>query len=481
MTSSTTSARSVAVGPAPARATVLLAANPSHLEAVDPVVEGITRAEQTDRSSREGVHDPAVALPVLIHGDASFPGQGVVAETLNLQRLIGYTTGGTIHLIANNQVGFTTDPADGRSTRYSSDLAKGFDVPIIHVNADDPEGAISAIRLALAFRRRFGSDVVVDLVGYRRHGHNEGDEPSFTQPLMAERIANKPSVRTLYAQQLANAGEIPPEEAERFAKEMDRMRAAHETLKTSLSAPRQSGEGTPVSAEASVDTGVPEEQLRELSAELVRVPEGFTVNPKLVKMLERRIEALDAGGIDWGQAESLAFASLLVEGIPIRLTGQDTERGTFSHRHLVLHDAHTGAQHAPIKHLSDAAASFEAYNSPLSEYAALGFEYGYSVTAPGGARPLGGPVRRLHQRRADRRRPVPRLRPRQVAPDVAPDAAAPARLRRQRPRSTRARGSSGSSSSPPRRTSGSSTRRRRRSTSTSSAGRRSTRTRARSS
>jgi 2-oxoglutarate dehydrogenase E1 component len=364
--------------------TVLLASNPSHLEAVDPVVEGITRAEQTDRSSRSGVHDPAVALPILIHGDAAFPAQGVVAETLNLQGLLGYTTGGTLHLIANNQVGFTTDPADGRSTRYSSDLAKGFDTPIIHVNADDPEAAISAIRLALAFRRRFGSDVVVDLVGYRRYGHNEGDEPSFTQPLMAERIANHPSVRTLYAQRLAEGGDVPAEEAERLASEtLERMRAAHEALKSALMRPQQaSGESTPVAAEASVETGVPPERLRELQQELVRVPEGFTVNPKLVKMLERRVEALDTGGVDWGQAESLALASLLVEGIPIRLTGQDTERGTFSHRHLVLHDAHTGAQHAPIKNLTDATASIEAYNSPLSEYAALGFEYGYSVTAP---------------------------------------------------------------------------------------------------
>ncbi len=365
-------------------ATVLLASNPSHLEAVDPVVEGVTRAEQTDRSSRLGAHDPAVALPILIHGDASFPAQGVVAETLNLQRLVGYTTGGTLHVIANNQIGFTTDPADGRSTRYSSDLAKGFDTPIVHVNADDPEAALSAIRLALAFRRRFESDFVVDLVGYRRHGHNEGDEPAFTQPLMAERIASHPTVRTLYAQRLAEAGEVSADEAERLATEtQERMRAAHDALKTALTrAQPSSGEDTPVSAEGSVETSVPAERLRELQDELVRVPEGFTVNLKLVKMLERRVEALDQGGIDWGQAESLAFASLLVEGIPIRLTGQDTERGTFSHRHLVLHDAHTGAQHAPIKDLTDASASIEAYNSPLSEYAALGFEYGYSVTAP---------------------------------------------------------------------------------------------------
>ena len=365
-------------------ASVLLAANPSHLEAVDPVVEGIARAQQTDRSSRTGDHDPAIAVPILIHGDASFPGQGVVSETLNLQNLVGYTTGGTLHLIANNQIGFTTDPADGRSTRYSSDLAKGFDTPIIHVNADDPEAAISAIRLALAFRQRFGSDVVVDLVGYRRHGHNEGDEAAFTQPLMAERIAAQPTVRALYAERLAEAGEVSAEEADGLAKEMqERMRAAHEALKSSLtSADASSGEGTPVAAEASVETSVPADRLRELQQELVRVPEGFTLNPKLAKMLERRLEALDSGGIDWGQAESLAFGSLLVEGIPIRLTGQDTERGTFSHRHLVLHDAETGAQHAPIKQVAAASASFEAHNSPLSEYATLGFEYGYSVTAP---------------------------------------------------------------------------------------------------
>ena len=413
---------------------VLLAANPSHLEAVDPVVEGITRAEQTDRSSRAGDHDSAIALPILIHGDASFPGQGVVAETLNLQNLVGYTTGGTLHVIANNQIGFTTDPADGRSTRYSSDLAKGFDNPIIHVNADDPEAAISAIRLALAFRRRFGSDVVVDLVGYRRHGHNEGDEAAFTQPLMAERIAAHPTVRTLYAKRLAESGDVPAEEADRLAKEMqERMRAAHEALKSSLSSPEaSSGESTPVAAEGSVETAVPAERLRELQQELVRVPEGFTVNPKLVKMLERRVGALDAGGIDWGQAESLAFASLLVEGIPIRLTGQDTERGTFSHRHLVLHDAQTGAQHAPIKQLAAASASVEAYNSPLSEYAALGIRVRLLGDRARGARALGSAVRGLHQRRADRHRPVPRLGPRQVAADLASDAAPPARLRGER-------------------------------------------------
>ena len=364
--------------------TVSLAANPSHLEAVDPVVEGITRAEQTDRAARAAPHDPSVALPVLIHGDASFPGQGVVAETLNLQGLIGYTTGGTLHLIANNQVGFTTDPAYGRSTRYSSDLAKGFDIPIIHVNADDPQAAIWAIRLALAFRRRFAHDVVVDLVGYRRHGHNEGDEAAFTQPLMAQQIAEQPSVRDQFVEALIAEGTITREEAERLAAEQQtRLRSAHETLKTTFGAPSaDAGDRTPEAADARVVTAVPAERLRELNAELVSTPEGFTVNPKLTKQLQRRVEALDAGGIDWGQAEALALGALLVEGISVRLTGQDTERGTFSHRHLVLHDVVTGAQYAPIGHLSGAQASFELHNSPLSEYAALGFEYGYSIAAP---------------------------------------------------------------------------------------------------
>jgi 2-oxoglutarate dehydrogenase E1 component len=363
---------------------VRLAANPSHLEAVDPVVEGLSRAEQTDRSARAGEHDPTVALPVLIHGDASFPGQGVVAETLNLQALPGYTTGGTLHLIANNQIGFTTDPEQGRSTRYSSDLATGFDCPIIHVNADDPEAAIAAVRLAMAFRRRFGHDVVVDLVGYRRHGHNEGDEPAYTQPLMAERIGRQPSVREQFAARLTEEGVVATEEAESlFEEEQTRLREAHERLKATFGqAQAPSSDRLPSAADANVVTGVAEERLRQLNEELLRVPDGFTINPKLERQLGRRTEALDEGGIDWGQAEALAFSSLLVEGIPIRLTGQDTERGTFSHRHLVFHDPRTGETHTPIKHLDEAAASFEVHNSPLSELAALGFEYGYSVAAP---------------------------------------------------------------------------------------------------
>jgi 2-oxoglutarate dehydrogenase E1 component len=365
--------------------TVTLCANPSHLEAVDPVVEGRTRAEQTDRSTRAGLHDPGIALPVLIHGDASFAGQGVVAETLNIEGLAGYSTGGTLHLIANNQVGFTTDPAEGRSTRYSSDLAKGFDIPIIHVNADDPEAAISAVRLALAFRRRFGHDVVVDLVGYRRFGHNEQDEPAYTQPLMAARIAAHPTVREQFAERLVQEGVLSREEVGAVEARVEtRLREAHERLRATFGrsgTPSEHVPPRPVSS-GEVVTAVASERLRELEQELLAVPDHFTVHPKLARQLERRTTALDEGGIDWGQAESLAFASLLVEGIPVRLTGQDSERGTFSHRHLVFHDAHTGERYAPIQHLGQATASFEVHNSPLSEYAAVGFEYGYSVAAP---------------------------------------------------------------------------------------------------
>jgi 2-oxoglutarate dehydrogenase E1 component len=362
---------------------VTLSSNPSHLEAVDPVVEGQTRAGQTDRSTREGYHDPAVALPILIHGDAAFPGQGVVAETLNLSYLDGYATGGTLHLITNNQVGFTTDPQEGRSTRYSSDLAKGFDAPIVHVNADDPESAISAIRLALAFRRRFCNDIVIDLVGYRRHGHNEQDEPAYTQPLMAKKILAHPTVRTQFAQRLAEEGVVALDQAEELAQQMQtRLRAAHEQLKQSFtSAPRKEG-GIPREDGTQVVTAVAADTLRALNAQLLEVPDGFTVHPKLAKQLERRLQSIDQGGIDWGQAEALAFSSLLLEAIPVRLTGQDTERGTFSQRHLVLHDAENGMRHAPIQHLPGAAASMEVFNSPLSEYACVGFEYGYSVAAP---------------------------------------------------------------------------------------------------
>jgi 2-oxoglutarate dehydrogenase E1 component len=364
--------------------TVTLAANPSHLEAVCPVVEGRTRAEQTDRSTRSGIHDPNAAVPILIHGDASFPGQGIVAETLNLAGLAGYSTGGTLHLIGNNQVGFTTDPAEGRSTRYSSDLAKGFDIPIVHVNADDPEAAIGTVRLAMAFRKRFAHDVVIDLVGYRRHGHNEQDEAAYTQPLMAAEITDHPTVRELYVAALIEEGVVTKEEADDLAARADAaMREAHEQLKASLQHATAQPDGSiPAEPRSDVMTAVPGDRLRALNAELLEVPEGFHVHPKLARQLERRAEALEEGGIDWGQSESLAFASLLVEGIPIRLTGQDTERGTFSHRHMVLHDAETGATYTPIQSLREATASMEVHNSPLSEEAAVGFEYGYAIAAP---------------------------------------------------------------------------------------------------
>jgi 2-oxoglutarate dehydrogenase E1 component len=364
---------------------VTIAPNPSHLEAVDPVVEGWTRAEQTDRSSGAALHDPTVALAVLIHGDAAFPGQGVVAETFNLQSLEGYSTGGTLHLITNNQVGFTTDPAEGRSTRYSSDLAKGFDVPIVHVNADDPEAALSAVRLALAFRAEFGHDFVIDLVGYRRFGHQEQDEAAYTQPLQVERIASQPTVRERYAALLTEHGIVTQDEADAILDEVvGSLRAAHDRLRASIAeppAPPAEQPPTTGTGEA-VGTAVDEDRLRALNEQLLAVPEGFSVHPKLERQLARRRETVAEGGIDWGQAEALAFASLLEDGIAIRLSGQDTERGTFAHRHLVLHDPGSGETVAPIQHLPGANASFEAYNSPLSEYAAVGFEYGYSVAAP---------------------------------------------------------------------------------------------------
>jgi 2-oxoglutarate dehydrogenase E1 component len=367
--------------------TITLVSNPSHLEAVDPVVEGRARAEQTDRSSRQGYHDPNVALPVLIHGDASFAGQGIVAETLNLEALAGYSTGGTLHLIANNQVGFTTDPESGRSTRYSSDLAKGFDIPIVHVNADDPEAALASIRLALAYRHRFGHDVVVDLVGYRRHGHNEQDEAAYTQPLVAGAIASHPTAREQFAAQVVAAGELTQEQADALEDDvLSELRQSHEQLKETFGQaeppPTPSDTHVPAATGDEVVTAVAADRLRALNEQLLRVPDNFTPNPKLMRQLERRREALDQGGIDWGQAEALAFASLLVEGIPIRLTGQDTERGTFSHRHDVLHDVNTGATFTPLQHLDDAGAAFEIYNSPLSEYACVGFEYGYAAAAP---------------------------------------------------------------------------------------------------
>ncbi|HEX4573709.1 MAG TPA: multifunctional oxoglutarate decarboxylase/oxoglutarate dehydrogenase thiamine pyrophosphate-binding subunit/dihydrolipoyllysine-residue succinyltransferase subunit [Gemmatimonadales bacterium] len=366
---------------------IALAPNPSHLEAVNPVVEGRARANQTNRRGKEPIHDGTVALPVLIHGDASFAAQGVVAETFNLARLKGYSTGGTIHLIANNQLGFTTDPKEGRSTDYSSDLAKGFDVPIIHVNADDPEACLAAARLAMRYREQFHADVVIDVVGYRRHGHNEGDEPAYTQPLMYERIKQLPTVREKYVEQLVQAGVLAASQAEAEAAQLaQRLAEIAQSLKAHLSATGTGEEPQRISSTPQViaepDTAVAAQLLTTLNEQLLDIPGGINVHPKLKRQLERRRAALTEGAIEWAHAEVLAFASLLVEGAPLRLTGQDTERGTFSQRHLVLHDIVNGQRYAPIQHLPGARAPFELHNSPLSEFACVGFEYGYAAVAP---------------------------------------------------------------------------------------------------
>jgi 2-oxoglutarate dehydrogenase E1 component len=367
---------------------ITLSPNPSHLEFVNPVVEGMTRASQEihTRTGSPG-QDVKSTLPIVIHGDAAFPGEGIVAETLNLWNLQGYRVGGTIHIILNNQLGFTTEPRDSRSTYFASDLAKGFEIPIIHVNADDPEAALMAVRLAYAYRDQFHKDILVDLVGYRRWGHNEGDEPAFTQPQMYDLIRAHPTVRELYAQRLQEQGVLTAHDVETMQQQAldvleEARRAADESLQP-LEQDETNGlnghyEGDelppPVSAEA----------LRNYNSELLQWPEGFSPNSKLTRLLQRRAATLGAeGGIDWGQAEALAFASILADGTSIRLTGQDSERGTFSHRHAVLHDQRSGALYIPLQHLTRANANFSIFNSPLNESASLGFEYGYSVHAPG--------------------------------------------------------------------------------------------------
>ncbi len=378
---------------------VNLESNPSHLEYVSAVVEGATRAAQTTRTGPHAHQDTDAAVPIAIHGDASFPAQGVVAETLNLQALDGYQVGGTVHLIMNNQIGFTTDPDDARSTRWASDLAKGFDVPIIHVNADDVPACMSAVRLAFAFRREFGHDVLIDLIGYRRFGHNESDEPAYTQPEMYTKIKDHKRVAELWGERLLAEGVVSREQLQRLGQEVwDNLTLLHQRLKAKIAAAAEHGSATSGTGEYQLDrspspevrTAVPAERLRELGLQLLRTPEGFAVHPKLVRQLERRRAALaetpapgeEPGRLDWAHAEALAYASLLTEGTPIRLTGQDTERGTFSQRHMVLHDAKTGQTVCPIQSLPEALAPFELHNSPLSELACMGFEYGYSQEAP---------------------------------------------------------------------------------------------------
>jgi len=389
---------------------VELESNPSHLEYVHPVVEGATRAAQTIREGAHARQDHNAAIPIVIHGDASFTGQGVVAETFNLQGLDGYKVGGTIHIIMNNQIGFTTDPEDERSTHWASDLAKGFDVPIIHVNADDVEACMAAVRLAFAFRQEFGHDVLIDLIGYRRYGHNESDEPAYTQPEMYAKIRQHKRVWEIWAQQLIDRGTVAKEEVDRIGQEVwDNLTVLHQRLKARIEEAQRRGErGEHETSEFKLDrtpspevrTAVEPELLKGLGEELLRVPEGFHVHPKLVRQLQRRADVLAAIGneteerkpiIDWAHAEALAIATLLAEGRPVRLTGQDTERGTFSQRHMVLHDAINGQEVSPIQNLPSARAPFELHNSPLSELACLGFEYGYSEQATEEARLTGQP------------------------------------------------------------------------------------------
>jgi 2-oxoglutarate dehydrogenase E1 component len=366
---------------------ITLSPNPSHLEFVNPIVEGMTRSSQ-ETDDQKGSPRLVVdrTLPILIHGDAAFPGEGIVAETLNLWNLQGYRVGGTIHLIVNNQLGFTTEPQDYRSTYFASDLAKGFEVPIIHVNADDPEAALMAVRIAHAYRNRFHKDILIDLVGYRRWGHNEGDEPAFTQPQMYEIIRSHPTVRELYARSLQEHGVLSQEEDEAMQQQAFQIlkEAKREADNSDLPFEQEESNGPDrYYDEPEQPPAIPAQTLSGFNAELLSWPEGFSLNPKLARLLQRRATTMGFdGGIDWGQSEALAFASLLADGIPIRLTGQDAERGTFSHRHAVLHDQHSGEIFIPLQHLSQSKASFSIYNSPLSESSVLGFEYGYSVHAP---------------------------------------------------------------------------------------------------
>jgi 2-oxoglutarate dehydrogenase E1 component len=371
--------------------TVYLAANPSHLEAVDPVLEGIVRAKQ-DRIDLGG--DGFSVLPILIHGDAAFAGQGVVVETLNLSQLRGYRTGGTIHVIVNNQVGFTTGPSSSRSTYYCTDVAKGLQVPIFHVNGDDPEACFRVAELALEFREQFDRDVIIDMVCYRRRGHNEGDDPSMTQPLMYNLIEAKRSVRKLYTEALVSRGDISVEEASQALQDYQNQleRVFRETKEAR---PAPAPEREPVAGlekpESQLEdagtiigwrTAVSAEVLDRIGRAHVRPPAGFTVHPKLEALLSKRDEMSRVGPVDWGYGELLAFGSLLLEGTPVRLAGQDSRRGTFVSRHAVLHDRDTGAEWTPLAFLSSDQAKFWVYDSSLSEFAAMGFEYGYSVERP---------------------------------------------------------------------------------------------------
>lgn len=355
--------------------------NPSHLEAVNPVVEGVARALQDryDRHADEGVFP---ALPLLMHGDAAFAGQGVVTETLNLSQLRGYRTGGTIHVVVNNQVGFTTSPDSSRSSFYATDVAKAIQAPVLHVNGDDPEAVVNVARLAFAYRQRFDADVVIDLVCYRRHGHNETDDPSFTQPAMYETIDSRRSLRKLYTERLVRRGDISIEQAEEFLGDFEeRLQAAFDETKQAAppEPPRAIRPEETLDIAEPVDTGVERERLDRIAEVQFGVPDGFTRHPKLDRIFKKARERYDSGSIDWPMGETLAFGSLLLEGTNVRVAGQDSRRGTFSQRHAVQVDFETAEEHLPLATLSDDQGKWFIYDSLLSEYAAVGFEYGYSV------------------------------------------------------------------------------------------------------
>jgi len=354
---------------------VEVVANPSHLEAVDPVLEGVARAKQ-DKLGKGGQDR---VLPVLLHGDAAYAGQGVVVETHNLSQLPGYRTGGTIHIVINNRVGFTTSEEEARSSHYATDVAKTVQAPIFHVNADDPEAVIRVGRLAFAFRQAFHKDVVIDLVCYRRRGHNEGDEPSYTQPIMYKKIEEHPSVRKLYLERLVSSGEMSREECDRMLAEYRQLLdAAFKSSREPTTVPPRVVEEVPMTEP---DTTVDRQTLDHILGRITAVPEGFTIHPKLVRMIEQRRSALRGGQVDWGTAEALAFGSLALQGVPVRLAGEDSRRGTFSQRHAELVDYETGDRWAPLEHLTDKA-RVRIVDSLLSEFAAVGFEYGYSIEWP---------------------------------------------------------------------------------------------------
>ncbi len=357
---------------------VELAANPSHLETVDPVVEGMARAKMDliDPPGRYPV------LPILIHGDAAFAGQGVVAETLNLSLIKGYRVGGTVHLIINNQLGFTTPPDSARSSEYPTDVAKMVQAPIFHVNGDDPEACVRVAQMAFAYRQEFNKDVVIDMVCYRRHGHNEGDDPSYTQPLMYKRIDARRSVRKLYTEALVKRGDISLDDAEAALDDFsNRLQSALE--ETRQHAPPEGTRAKPAPPALGVlphvATGITRAEIDTIFTALETVPDGFQIHPKLAKQFETRHRMFESGEVDWALGETMAYGSLLYEGTSVRLAGQDTRRGTFSHRHGVLVDYQTGMEHTPLAPLASDGAQFWLYDSLLSEYAALGFEYGYSV------------------------------------------------------------------------------------------------------